>query len=238
MSTPTRKISEIATQADALTATDRVEITQAMSTTPVTRYATPGQITDFVETDISTLPNGLVTNAMVNASAGIVDTKLATISTAGKVSNSATTGTASATADTLVLRDGSGVTALSGLNMADGVISRPRFTDYAETRTAPTISAGTLTLNLENGNVFSVSLNANITTLTIQNPPASGNAGSFTLQFTADGTGRTVTWGASVKWPGGTAPTLTSTNAKRDTFVFFTVDAGTNWYAFVAGQNA
>jgi hypothetical protein len=79
MSTPTRKISEIATQADALTATDRVEITQAMSTTPVTRYATPGQITDFVETDISTLPNGLVTNAMVNASAAIAKSKLAAL---------------------------------------------------------------------------------------------------------------------------------------------------------------
>jgi hypothetical protein len=53
MSTPTRKISEIATQADALTATDRVEITQGMSTTPVTRYATPGQIADFVAANAS-----------------------------------------------------------------------------------------------------------------------------------------------------------------------------------------
>ena len=124
------------------------------------------------------------------------------------------------------------------VSAADNVISRPRFTDYAETLTSPSISSNTLTLNIENGNVFTVSLNANITTLTIQNPPASGNGGSFTLRFTADGTGRTVTWGASVKWPGGTAPTLTSTNNKVDTFVFFTTDAGTTWYAFVAGQNA
>jgi hypothetical protein len=72
----TRKISQIPTAAAALTATDRLEVAQGISTTPVTRYLTPGQITDYVETDISTLPNGLVTNAMVNASAAIAYTKL------------------------------------------------------------------------------------------------------------------------------------------------------------------
>jgi len=109
--------------------------------------------------------------------------------------------------------------------------------DYGETRTAPTISSGSLTLNLENGNVFEVALNANITTFTISNPPASGTAGSLTLKLTADGTARTITWGASVKWPGGTAPTLTSTNNKVDVLVFVTMDAGTTYYGFVAGQN-
>lgn len=121
--------------------------------------------------------------------------------------------------------------------MADNILLRPVIKDYGETRTTPTINVGTLTLNLENGNVFGVSLNANITTLTIQNPSASGTACSFTLAFTADGTPRTVTWGASVKWAGGVAPTLTSTNGKVDIFVFTTWDAGTNWYGFVAGQN-
>lgn len=122
-------------------------------------------------------------------------------------------------------------------NLQDGVLQRPRIQDYGEVRTTPSISAGTLTLNLESGNVFGVSLNANITTLTIQNPSASGTACSFTLAFTADGTLRTVTWGASVKWAGGVAPTLTSTNGKVDIFVFTTWDAGTTWYGFTAGQN-
>lgn len=122
-------------------------------------------------------------------------------------------------------------------NLQDGLLLRPVIKDYGETRTTPSISAGTLTLNLENGNVFGVALNANITTLTIQNPPAAGTAGSFTLAFTADGTLRTVTWGAAVKWQGGVAPTLTSTNGKVDIFTFVTWDAGTNWYAFTAGKN-
>ena len=52
--------------------------------------------------------DGTILNADVNASAGIVDTKLATISTAGKVSNSATTATSASTASTIVARDASG----------------------------------------------------------------------------------------------------------------------------------
>lgn len=51
---------------------------------------------------------GVIVNADINASAGIVDTKLATISTAGKVSNSATTATNANTASAIVARDASG----------------------------------------------------------------------------------------------------------------------------------
>ncbi len=47
-------------------------------------------------------------NANISASAAIVDTKLATISTAGKVSNSATTATTANTPSAIVARDGSG----------------------------------------------------------------------------------------------------------------------------------
>lgn len=51
---------------------------------------------------------GSIVNADINASAGIVDTKLATISTAGKVANSATTAASANTASAIVARDGSG----------------------------------------------------------------------------------------------------------------------------------
>jgi hypothetical protein len=123
------------------------------------------------------------------------------------------------------------------VNLQDAVLQRPRIQDYGEVRTTPSISANALTLNLANGNVFGVSLNANITTFTISNPSASGTACSFTLAFTADGTARSVTWPASVKWAGSAAPTLTSVNGKVDIFTFVTWDAGATWYGFVAGQN-
>jgi hypothetical protein len=51
---------------------------------------------------------GSIVNADINASAAIADTKLATISTAGKVSNSATTATNLNTASAIVARDASG----------------------------------------------------------------------------------------------------------------------------------
>lgn len=62
----------------------------------------------------------------------------------------------------------------------------------------------------------------------------------FAIELTADGTARTVTWtlqGVAVKWAGGVAPTLTSTNGKKDTYVFYTHSAGSEWMAFKAGQN-
>ena len=51
---------------------------------------------------------GAIVNADINASAAIVDTKLANISTAGKVQNSATTATAANTGSAIVTRDASG----------------------------------------------------------------------------------------------------------------------------------
>jgi hypothetical protein len=59
--------------------------------------------------DVDATGNSLtnIANANIKAAAGIVDTKLATISTAGKVSNSATTATSANTASAIVARDGS-----------------------------------------------------------------------------------------------------------------------------------
>lgn len=108
---------------------------------------------------------------------------------------------------------------------------------YIEKISSPAISTGTLTINIANGTVFNVALTADITTFTITNTPTvSDYLNSFVLILNADGTARTVSWG-STSWVGGTPPTLTSTNGKKDVFVFFTPNAGTNWYAFISGQN-
>jgi hypothetical protein len=102
---------------------------------------------------------------------------------------------------------------------------------------APTISAGGLTLDLSNYGIFNVALNSNIITLTISNPASSGSVSSFVLILTADGTARNISWPSSVKWVNGTQPTLTSTNGKKDVFTFFTTDGGTSYNAFISGQN-
>lgn len=77
---------------------------------------------------------------------------------------------------------------------------------------------------------FNSSTSANVTrvftlsggnaTFTFSNPPKIGSL--ITLVLVQDGSGlRTVTFPASVKWPAGVAPTLTTTANKRDIFVFF-----------------
>ena len=114
-----------------------------------------------------------------------------------------------------------------GMACADEVIGRPRFTDYAETKVAMSANAVDLTL----GNVQTYTLSGN-QTLTFTNPPATGNAGSFTLIVTNGGSA-TLTWPTSVDWAGGSAPSLTSSGI--DILTFMTIDAGTIWYGFAAG---
>lgn len=118
-----------------------------------------------------------------------------------------------------------------------GTLDRGTLKNYKEIYSSPAITTNQLTLNLQNGNIFNVNLNANITIMSITNIASSSFAGNFTLILTADGTARTITWPAAIKWPSGTAPTLTSTNGKVDVFAFVTKDAGTTWYGFIGGQN-
>lgn len=107
----------------------------------------------------------------------------------------------------------------------------------AEVSTTVTITSSAITLDLNTATVFNVSLDSNITTITINNVQSSGRASSFVLALTADGVARTIIWPESFLWPNDTAPTLTTAFGKKDIFVFFTTDGGTTWQAFVSGQN-
>ena len=102
---------------------------------------------------------------------------------------------------------------------------------YNETYGA--LSGTTPTVNCEAGNSFALSTTGN-TTFTFSNPPASGIAYGFTLKVTAGGA-HTLTWPASVDWPGGTAPDAPA-SGETDVYVFYTVDGGTTWYGFQAGD--
>ena len=120
-----------------------------------------------------------------------------------------------------------------GIACADEVISRPRFTDYAETLNAlGDVGGGTDAIDLTAGNVVSATVSTGAQTFTFTNPPATGKAGSFTL-FLTNGGSQTVNWPAAVDWAGGSAPSLTSSGV--DVLTFTTLDAGTIWYGFAAG---
>jgi hypothetical protein len=94
-----------------------------------------------------------------------------------------------------------------------------------------TITTGTL--DLATGNVFSDAPSANVT-YAFSNPPASGTAYGFTLKVTPSAT-ITVTWPASAKFPDGVAP-VAPASGETAVYVFYTQDAGTTYFGFVAGE--
>jgi len=102
--------------------------------------------------------------------------------------------------------------------------------DYQE-QTFTANSSTAITLNIvTNGTDQVITLTG---TATITMPTATAGK-SFLLKLKTGAGAYTVTW-TTVKWPGGTAPTLTSTASRMDIFSFFS--DGTNWYGCTVGQN-
>jgi len=109
-------------------------------------------------------------------------------------------------------------------------LTNPTITNYVETPYSANSSTA-ITLALTNGTVQIITLTGSAT-ITM---PTAVSGKSFTLLLKQDATGsRTVTW-STVSWPGGTAPTITSTASKMDKYVF--ISDGTYWYGSTAGQN-
>lgn len=126
---------------------------------------------------------------------------------------------------------------ITSIDYATGHISG-QLKNFSETVAALTISGGTLSVDMATANVFSFTLNANISTTLGLNIPSTGKFCAITYIITANGTAYTWAWLTStVKWPGGIGPTLTSTVGKVDIFVVSTWDGGTTWYGAVVGQN-
>ena len=92
----------------------------------------------------------------------------------------------------------------------------------ASRSTVNTVSASTIDCSV--GSYFTKTATGALS-WTVSNAPASG-AFSFLLELTNGGTG-TQTWFTGIKWPGGTAPTLTASGV--DLLGFITDDGGTTW---------
>lgn len=109
-------------------------------------------------------------------------------------------------------------------------LTNPTVTNYTETPYTANSSTA-ITLALTNGTVQIITLTGNAT-ITM---PSAVSGKSFIMFLKQDATGsRTVTW-STVKWAGGTAPTITSTASRQDIYSFFS--DGTNWYGVTVSQN-
>lgn len=89
------------------------------------------------------------------------------------------------------------------------------------------------TYDLGVSNIFSTTLSVATTTFAIANPAVS----AFVIRVGQDGTGgRRVLFFNTIKWAGGTAPTLTSTASKTDVFGFLCTASGF-YDGYIVGSN-
>lgn len=94
--------------------------------------------------------------------------------------------------------------------------------------------AATATLDLSLSNQHYITMPAGNITIALSNDT---NNQIFLVAITQDSGGsRTVTWFTTIKWAGGSAPTLTTTASKRDVLGFIRTGSGT-YDGFVIGQN-
>ena len=161
-------------------------------------------------TDTQTLTNKTLTTPVISS-----------ISNTGTVTLPTST-------DTLVGR--ATTDTLTNKTLTTPAITNPTVTNYVET-TYSANSSTAITLDLANGTVQIITLTGNAT---ITMPTATAGK-SFIIMLKQDATGsRSVTW-STVKYAGGTAPTITATASRMDILSFFA--DGTNWYGTVLGQN-
>jgi hypothetical protein len=100
---------------------------------------------------------------------------------------------------------------------------------------ALSISSNAITINCANGDYFTLSMTANVTSVTVSNAPASGKAQTVMVEIKQDATGsRTISWPASFKWTSGTAGVLSTGANKVDVLAITTFDQGTTWRATLA----
>jgi hypothetical protein len=89
---------------------------------------------------------------------------------------------------------------------------------------------GTVTMDLDAADCFFGTATGTIT-FAFSNVPASGDFVFVTLEITNGGS-QTINWPASVTWPGGSPPDLTTSGV--DTITLYTRNGGTTWRAAVA----
>jgi hypothetical protein len=79
-----------------------------------------------------------------------------------------------------------------------------------------------LNIDCSLGNYFTKTISSN-STFTFSNVPT----GAYGCAVEVENTSGTITWPASVKWPGDVTPVLST--GKTHLFIFFTDDGGTRW---------
>ena len=90
------------------------------------------------------------------------------------------------------------------------------------------------TFNLANGNSFTYTLATNPQVFHLANV-TKGQKFVIRIEQDSDG-GNGITWFSTIKWAGGSAPTITTNGGRADVFGFIAIETGL-YDGFVIGQN-
>jgi hypothetical protein len=181
-----------------------------------------------------------VGSAVTVNTTGINLSGIVTATTANATTVNATTVSATTVSANNVSVAGIVTANATGINVAGIVtattLSKTTLSDYSEKVNALGNTGTAATINLANGNFVTATLTGNCT-FTFTTSIGTGSQ-SFSLFLTNDATpSRTITWPASVRWPGGSVPVRTETANKTDVYSFFTFDNGTTWYGTLSIYN-
>jgi hypothetical protein len=148
------------------------------------------------------------------------------------------------TDETLARMDGTGgltiqasgiaVTDANIMTFPDTHLVRPVLKDYGLEVYAHGSTSGAVALNVENGNIQTVTVTG-ATTLSITNPTPTGDYCAVTVIITQDGSGSHTVTLPTALWEGASSPTLTTGPGDIDILTFVTVDAGSTWFGFAVG---
>ena len=119
--------------------------------------------------------------------------------------------------------------------LTTNTLSNAELVNYSENVNSLGNTGSAATIDVVDGNFVVATLNSNCT-FTFSSV-TSGKFYSFGLQLTNSGGPHSITWPTSVKWPGGSLPTRTTTSGRTDVYGFYTTDGGTNWYGSISQYN-
>ena len=115
-----------------------------------------------------------------------------------------------------------------------------KFVTPLASKTAKTIvtayapaGAGTTTIDLSLGGIFTVTMPAATQTLAISNATVGQ---CFIVEIINTTNQGVLTWFSLIKWAGGSEPTLTGTNTRKDSFGVRVTSAG-NYDGYIVGMN-
>lgn len=242
-----KKIADLVSTAPAILDT-LGEIAVALNNDPQIANTLLSSIT--TETSRATGAENTLRSDLSSVIISAIPSTVAGLGTAGYVSTSAltstTTGlgsagyisTGSLTSNYYTYVQGPGRIGASSNLQING--TNPQLNAWTEDIAASVNSGTAITIDCLYNN-YRITMTGNVAasnfTFTSNNLPT-GKVFGINLWISQDATGsRTLGWPTTVKWPGATAPTLTTTANKTDIFNIVTYDKGSNWFGFVAGKN-